>query len=38
MLADAGLSNLETLQTATINPATFLNIQNDFGSIEEKIK
>lgn len=30
----AGLSPLEALQTATINPAQFFNITDDFGSIE----
>lgn len=35
MLVAAGLTNLEALQTATTNAAYFLNIQNDFGAIEE---
>lgn len=33
-LVKAGLSNLEALQTATINPAKFLKIENEYGSIE----
>ncbi|WP_353780052.1 amidohydrolase family protein [Winogradskyella sp. 3972H.M.0a.05] len=32
---DADLSTLEALQTATINPAVFLEIQNDYGTVEE---
>ncbi len=35
MLVDAGLSNIEALRSATINAASFLNIQNDYGSIDE---
>jgi imidazolonepropionase-like amidohydrolase len=30
---DCGLTPLEALQTATLNPALFFNIQNDYGSI-----
>ena len=34
MLVDAGLTPLEALQTATINPAKFSNLDHDFGSVE----
>jgi imidazolonepropionase-like amidohydrolase len=33
-LVDAGLTPFEALQTATINPARFLNRVSEFGSIE----
>lgn len=33
MLVQAGLSPAEALQTATINPAIFLNIEGEYGSI-----
>jgi adenine deaminase len=33
-LVEAGLSNFEALQTATVNPAIFLNLSNRFGTIE----
>jgi imidazolonepropionase-like amidohydrolase len=32
---EAGFSPLEALQTATINPAEFLNLENQLGTIEE---
>lgn len=32
-LKNAGLSNLEVLQTATINPARHLNVQNSLGTV-----
>ncbi|MBC8379602.1 MAG: amidohydrolase family protein [Planctomycetes bacterium] len=35
LLADAGLSPLEVLQTATLNPAEYLDISNSLGTIEE---
>lgn len=35
MMVDAGLTPLEALQTATINPALFAGMQQDFGSIEK---
>ena len=34
MLVDAGLTPLEALQTATINPAKFSELDHDFGSVE----
>ncbi len=34
-LVDAGLSPLNSLQTATINPAQFLEIEKDYGTINE---
>lgn len=34
MLVDAGLTPLEALQTATINPARFSELDHDFGSVE----
>ncbi|HRG33096.1 MAG: amidohydrolase family protein [Saprospiraceae bacterium] len=34
LLTKAGLSNYETLKTATINPAIFMNKQNIYGSVE----
>jgi imidazolonepropionase-like amidohydrolase len=34
-LVQAGLTPLEALQTATINPARFLNKESEFGSIEK---
>lgn len=34
MLADAGLSPLEALQTATINPAEFAGLDDEFGSVD----
>lgn len=34
LLHEAGLSNYEALKAATINPAHFLKIQSDFGTIE----
>jgi len=33
-LTDCGLSNLQALQSATIVPARFCGLENDFGSIE----
>lgn len=33
-LVDCGLTNLEALQCATINPVKFLNLADDFGKIE----
>ncbi len=33
-LVKAGFSNLEALQTATLNPTKFLKIDNEYGSIE----
>ncbi len=33
-LREAGLSNFEVLRTATINPAIFLGIENEYGTIE----
>ncbi len=33
-LVKAGLTNLESIQTATINPAKFLNIESQYGSID----
>lgn len=33
-MVDAGLTPFEALQTATINPARFLNRVSEFGSIE----
>ena len=35
MMADAGLSPLEALQTATINPAIFAGLEQQFGSLEK---
>lgn len=35
LLVEAGLSSLQALQTATINPALFLNITTEAGSVEE---
>lgn len=32
---EAGFSPLEALQTATINPAEFLNLDNQLGTVEE---
>jgi Amidohydrolase family len=34
-LVDAGLSNIEALRAATLNPAKFLGIESKFGSIEK---
>jgi imidazolonepropionase-like amidohydrolase len=34
MLVDAGLSNLDALKTATLNPAIFMEIDDQYGSIE----
>jgi imidazolonepropionase-like amidohydrolase len=34
-MVDAGLSNLDALRTATLNPAILLNKEKDFGSIEK---
>lgn len=34
-LVNAGLSNAESLKTATINPAIFMNKENKMGSVEE---
>ena len=34
LLAEAGFSNLEALQSATLNPAIFLDRQNDLGTVE----
>ncbi len=34
-LVDAGLSNIEALRAATVNPAKFLKKEKDFGSIEK---
>ena len=34
MMVDAGLSPLEALQTATINPALYAGLEQDFGSLE----
>ncbi len=34
MLVDAGLTPLQAIQTATINPARFSNLESDFGSVE----
>jgi amidohydrolase family protein len=34
-LVDAGLSNIEALRTATLNPAKFLGMETRFGSIEK---
>ncbi|MBL4581636.1 MAG: amidohydrolase family protein, partial [Gammaproteobacteria bacterium] len=34
MLVDAGLTPLEALQTATINPAKFAELDHEFGSVE----
>ena len=34
LLAQAGLSPLEALQTATLNPARFLDREKDFGNVE----
>lgn len=34
-LVDAGFTPLEALQTATLNPAKFLNLLADFGSVEK---
>lgn len=34
LMVDAGLTPCEALQTATINAATFLNKENEFGSVE----
>jgi len=35
ILSEAGLSNYDILKSATLNAAQFLNISNDFGTIEE---
>lgn len=35
LMVEAGLSPLQALQTATINPALFLDITKDYGTIEE---
>src|SRR5688572_87712 len=35
LLVEAGLSPMAALQTATRNPAQFLNRQADFGTVEE---
>lgn len=35
LLVEAGLSPIEAIKTATINPAIFLNRQHELGSIEE---
>jgi imidazolonepropionase-like amidohydrolase len=35
IFARSGFSNLQALQTATLNPAIYLNKLNDYGSIEE---
>jgi imidazolonepropionase-like amidohydrolase len=35
LLVKAGLTPIEALQTATLNPATFLDQQKDFGTIEK---
>ncbi len=34
MMVDAGLTPLEALQTATINPAIYAGLEQDFGSLE----
>ena len=34
-LVQAGLTPMESLQTATINPARFLGLEKDLGSVEE---
>ncbi len=34
LLSEAGLSNYEALKSATINPARFLKVDADFGTIE----
>jgi imidazolonepropionase-like amidohydrolase len=34
MLVDAGLSPLEALQAATLHPARFAQLENEFGTIE----
>jgi len=34
-LVDAGLSTIEALRAATVNPAKFLKKEKDFGSIEK---
>lgn len=33
--SNAGLSNYEVLKTATINPVTYFNLQNEYGTIAE---
>jgi len=35
MLVQAGLTPMESLQTATINPARFLGMEKDLGTIEK---
>jgi imidazolonepropionase-like amidohydrolase len=35
LLVQAGLTPMESLQTATINPARFLGLEKDLGSVEE---
>jgi imidazolonepropionase-like amidohydrolase len=34
-LVDAGLSNIEALRAATLNPAKFLGREKDFGAVEK---
>ena len=34
LLNDAGLTPLQALQAATLNPAKFLHIEKDFGTVE----
>lgn len=35
IMVEAGLTPLQALQTATINPALFFNITNDYGTVEK---
>ena len=35
LLVQAGLTPIESLQTATINPARFLGLEKDLGTVEE---
>jgi imidazolonepropionase-like amidohydrolase len=35
LLVECGLSPMEALQTATLNPARYFGLENEFGTIEE---